>query len=114
MNARSKSVFVFSDLKMAECKRCLKVVGTVFLMIKNGPGLMVSHMHSLFNRSEEHTSELQSHYSISYAVFCLKKVSMLGCDAHIISNMLLNLFAISYVNPMPTYLPHYIKERVHV
>ena len=23
-------------------------------------------------RSEEHTSELQSHYSISYAVFCLK------------------------------------------
>ena len=24
-------------------------------------------------RSEEHTSELQSHYSISYAVFCLKK-----------------------------------------
>ena len=25
------------------------------------------------SRSEEHTSELQSHYSISYAVFCLKK-----------------------------------------
>ena len=25
-------------------------------------------------RSEEHTSELQSHYSISYAVFCLKKI----------------------------------------
>ena len=23
-------------------------------------------------RSEEHTSELQSHYSISYAVFCLR------------------------------------------
>ena len=28
--------------------------------------------------------------------------------------MSLNLFAISYVNPMSTYLPHYIKERVHV
>ena len=27
-------------------------------------------------RSEEHTSELQSHYSISYAVFCLKKPSI--------------------------------------
>ena len=27
-----------------------------------------------YNRSEEHTSELQSHYSISYAVFCLKKI----------------------------------------
>ena len=25
------------------------------------------------NRSEEHTSELQSHWYISYAVFCLKK-----------------------------------------
>ena len=25
-------------------------------------------------RSEEHTSELQSHYAISYAVFCLKKI----------------------------------------
>ena len=24
-------------------------------------------------RSEEHTSELQTHYSITYAVFCLKK-----------------------------------------
>ena len=48
MNAMSKSVFVFSDFKMAECKRCLKVVRKVFLMIKNGPGFMVSHMHCLF------------------------------------------------------------------
>ena len=49
VNARSKSVFVFSDLKMAECKRCLKVGGKVFLIIKNGPGFMGSHTHSLFN-----------------------------------------------------------------
>ena len=28
---------------------------------------------SFFSRSEEHTSELQSHSFISYAVFCLKK-----------------------------------------
>src|ERR1051326_2839103 len=28
---------------------------------------------TLFSRSEEHTSELQSHSFISYAVFCLKK-----------------------------------------
>ena len=49
MNAMNKSVFIFSDLKMAECKRCLKVVEKVFLMIKNGPGFMVTHMHSLFN-----------------------------------------------------------------
>src|SRR3546814_8436957 len=29
--------------------------------------------HEAFNRSEEHTSELQSLMRISYAVFCLKK-----------------------------------------
>ena len=36
---------------------------------------MVAHTGSedVLSRSEEHTSELQSHYSISYAVFCLKK-----------------------------------------
>ena len=28
---------------------------------------------SFYARSEEHTSELQSHSFISYAVFCLKK-----------------------------------------
>ena len=32
-----------------------------------------SDIASLFDRSEEHTSELQSHSFISYAVFCLKK-----------------------------------------
>src|SRR5210317_444323 len=30
-------------------------------------------MNSAVDRSEEHTSELQSHSEISYAVFCLKK-----------------------------------------
>ena len=50
MNARCKSIFVFSDLIMAENKRWMKVVGNMFLMIKNGPGFMVSQMHSLFNK----------------------------------------------------------------
>ena len=27
----------------------IKVIGKVFLMIKHGPGFMVSQMHSLFN-----------------------------------------------------------------
>ena len=36
--ARCKSVFVFSDLIMAENVKVVKVVGKVFLMIKNGPG----------------------------------------------------------------------------
>src|SRR5213596_2524547 len=33
-------------------------------------------------RSEEHTSELQSHGLISYAVFCLKKKKQLGQQQH--------------------------------
>src|SRR3546814_9819875 len=36
------------------------------------PGPLVSHFAGL-DRSEEHTSELQSLMRISYAVFCLKK-----------------------------------------
>ncbi len=47
MNARCESVFVFSELKMAANKSGDKSVGKVFLMIKNGPGFMVSQMHSL-------------------------------------------------------------------
>ena len=49
MNARCKSIFVFSNLIMAANKSSDKSVGKEFLMIKNGPGFMVSQMHSLFN-----------------------------------------------------------------
>ena len=35
---------------MAENVKVVKVVGKVFLMIKNRPGFMVSQMHSLFNK----------------------------------------------------------------
>ena len=35
---------------MAENGKVVKVVGKVFLMIKIGPGFMVSQMHSLFNK----------------------------------------------------------------
>ena len=35
---------------MAENGKVVKVVGKVFLMIKNGPGFMVSQMHSLINK----------------------------------------------------------------
>ena len=57
VNARCKSVFVFSDLNMAENGKVVKVVGKVFLMIKNGLGFMVSQMHSLFIKWQtmEHT-----------------------------------------------------------
>ena len=35
---------------MAENVKWIKVVGKVFLMIKNGPGFMVSQMYSLFSK----------------------------------------------------------------
>ena len=39
----------------------------------SGVGVLPLVVSPVIHRSEEHTSELQSHYSISYAVFCLKK-----------------------------------------
>ena len=47
---KMKSIFVFSDLMMAENGKVVYGVGKVFLMIKNGPGFMVSQMHPLFNK----------------------------------------------------------------
>ena len=42
---------------------------------RHDPEVLVQMLHSYdrAERSEEHTSELQSHWYISYAVFCLKK-----------------------------------------
>src|SRR3546814_1505976 len=37
------------------------------------PATVFNHLIQHINRSEEHTSELQSLMRISYAVFCLKK-----------------------------------------
>ena len=54
---KMKSIFIFSDLMMAENGKVVYGVGKVFLMIKNGPGFMVSQMHSLFIKWQtmEHT-----------------------------------------------------------
>src|SRR3546814_10322775 len=43
--------------------------------VERRPGLFVeaAATHEILDRSEEHTSELQSLMRISYAVFCLKK-----------------------------------------
>ena len=68
MNARCKSVFVFSDLIMAENGKVVKVVGKVFLMIKNGPGFMVSQMHSLFNNVVDNVT-LELTYEIATQQF---------------------------------------------
>ena len=50
--------------------------GNIILWIRNFEKLGIRKIMLLprqVNRSEEHTSELQSHSFISYAVFCLKK-----------------------------------------
>ena len=70
MNSRC-IFFVFSDLIMAANKSGDKSVGKVFLMIKNGPGFMVSQMHSLFNDvvdngTQKLTYRLQQSFMTSY------------------------------------------------
>ena len=49
VNARSKSIFVFSNLSIAGNEKWIIVVGKLFLMIKIGPRFMVSQIYSLFN-----------------------------------------------------------------
>src|ERR1051326_3611149 len=43
------------------------------IALYEGKGPTENHLGLALLRSEEHTSELQSHSFISYAVFCLKK-----------------------------------------
>src|SRR3546814_3078718 len=50
----------------------------------------VAELLALVNRSEEHTSELQSLMRISYAVFCLKK------KKHIYNTHLIQYYNITY------------------
>src|SRR3546814_5313647 len=47
------------------------------------PRAFSANRRPLGQRSEEHTSELQSLMRISYAVFCLKKKKQLTLQAHI-------------------------------
>src|SRR3546814_8740835 len=44
-------------------------------------------MRALEQRSEEHTSELQSLMRYSYAVFCLKKTTAKSTKAHILTTL---------------------------
>src|SRR3546814_6854147 len=51
----------------------IEMVGSIYLFTANMPHVS-DHVRADFaQRSEEHTSELQSLMRISYAVFCLKK-----------------------------------------
>ena len=47
--------------------------GEILFIDARNMGKMIDRRHRELTRSEEHTSELQSHSFISYAVFCLKK-----------------------------------------
>src|SRR3546814_8872608 len=60
----------------AEQKRiadCLSSLDTQITAESNQLTALKTHKQGLMQRSEEHTSELQSLIRISYAVFCLKK-----------------------------------------
>ncbi len=48
---------------MAENGNVAKVVGMVFLMIKNGPEFMVSQMHYLFNKVADN-----GHIELTYEI----------------------------------------------
>src|SRR3546814_19978680 len=56
----------------------LFVVGLAFFRADSVP-MALQLLGTLFSRSEEHTSELQSLMRISYAVFCLKKKKYVEC-----------------------------------
>ena len=65
------SIGFFQEFKAeAIIEKLRKSLRYEVLVLRDGKQV---RMDSKFLRSEEHTSELQSHSFISYAVFCLKK-----------------------------------------
>ena len=62
---------------MAENVKWIKFVGKVFLMIKNGPGFMVSQMHSLCNKVVDNET-LELTYEIATQKFSDKLLIIYG------------------------------------
>src|SRR3546814_8323766 len=61
-------------IEVIEIHRQLHCVsGSAMVSQPGGPTVYLPSMAFMWERSEEHTSELQSLMRISYAVFCLKK-----------------------------------------
>src|SRR3546814_10238659 len=57
-----------------------KQIFTAGKMARRGGTFFINIKTELYDRSEEHTSELQSLMRISYAVFCLKKKKNINKD----------------------------------
>ena len=64
---------VLSSLTTSEAYNAISTGDTAILQSVKGIGAKTAQRIVVDLRSEEHTSELQSHSFISYAVFCLKK-----------------------------------------
>src|SRR3546814_10320456 len=76
-STRTDTLFPYTTLFRSQVLRArLVLVQRGDLLFGGGPARVVLaqvFLHVLVDRSEEHTSELQSLMRISYAVFCLKK-----------------------------------------
>ena len=68
---RVRETKVFSEIHPFDAPFSILTAPEVVGIILSGGPSSVSDSNA--PRSEEHTSELQSHSEISYAVFCLKK-----------------------------------------
>src|SRR3546814_8455270 len=61
-------------VKVHDCSDLIPFASHIAILIRRKLGQVFNRFIELLGcRSEEHTSELQSLMSISYAVFCLKK-----------------------------------------
>src|SRR3546814_13456413 len=70
-STRTDTLFPYTTLFRSAGEATLRLFGDLPLRAVRGAG--GGSLHRDMNRSEEHTSELQSLMRISYAVFCLKK-----------------------------------------
>src|SRR3546814_8178450 len=63
------------DVRIEDAEGCPAFFARTVRGVRNGssPEWMAKQLKAIGQRSEEHTSELQSLMRISYAVFCLKK-----------------------------------------